>query len=253
MAEDIKPAAKKPAASKHAAKAAPAKAAAPKAAARRLLARRLPPKAAAPKAAAPKAAAPKAAAPKAAGPKAAAPKAAAVEASAPKAAKPAVKPAKKKPAVAPGPKVDSLRMHHLRPAKGAHTPKTRVGRGEGSKGKTAGRGTKGTGARYQVSPRVRGRTDADPHAHPEAPRLPEPVQDHLPGGERRSTRASSTPRAAPSRRWTWSTKGAVRKNQPVKVLGDGEISVKITVVDADRVSQSAKSKIEAAGGSVNQG
>src|SRR3712207_1576592 len=43
-----------------------------------------------------------------------------------------------------------MKVHHLRPAPGAHTPKTRVGRGEGSKGKTAGRGTKGTKARYQV-------------------------------------------------------------------------------------------------------
>src|SRR5665647_425281 len=50
----------------------------------------------------------------------------------------------------------ALKVHHLRPAEGSHTPKTRVGRGEGSKGKTAGRGTKGTGARYQVSPRFEG-------------------------------------------------------------------------------------------------
>ena len=44
----------------------------------------------------------------------------------------------------------TLKLHHLRPAPGAKTAKTRVGRGEGSKGKTAGRGTKGTKARYQV-------------------------------------------------------------------------------------------------------
>src|SRR6266513_2768411 len=43
-----------------------------------------------------------------------------------------------------------LKVHHLRPAPGSHTKKTRVGRGDGSKGKTAGRGTKGTKARYQV-------------------------------------------------------------------------------------------------------
>src|ERR1700757_4770779 len=43
-----------------------------------------------------------------------------------------------------------LKLHDLRPAPGSHKEKTRVGRGEGSKGKTAGRGTKGTKARYQV-------------------------------------------------------------------------------------------------------
>src|SRR3978361_390827 len=50
----------------------------------------------------------------------------------------------------------AIKVHHLRPAPGAHTPKTRVGRGEGSKSKSAGRGTKGTGARYQVNPRFEG-------------------------------------------------------------------------------------------------
>src|ERR1700712_3003983 len=55
-----------------------------------------------------------------------------------------------------GPKVGQLKVHHLRPAPGAKTPKTRVGRGEASKGKTAGRGTKGTKARYQVPARFEG-------------------------------------------------------------------------------------------------
>ena len=58
----------------------------------------------------------------------------------------------------------TLKLHHLRPAPGAKTAKTRVGRGEGSKGKTAGRGTKGTKARYQVPASLRGWPDADPHA-----------------------------------------------------------------------------------------
>jgi large subunit ribosomal protein L15 len=217
MAEDIKPAAKKPAASKPAsAKAAPAKPAATKA----------PAKAAAKKAPA----------------KAAATKAAVAEKSA----------AKKKPAVAPGPKVDSLRMHHLRPAKGAHTAKTRVGRGEGSKGKTAGRGTKGTGARYQVSPRFEG---GQTPIHMRIPKLrgfrsPFKITYQVVNVDQL---AELYPKGGTVTKVDLVEKGAVRGNHPVKVLGDGEISVKITVVDADRVSQSAKSKIEAAGGSVNQG
>ena len=69
---------------------------------------------------------------------------------------------------------DPLKVHHLRPAPGAHTEKTRVGRGEASKGKTAGRGTKGTKARYQVPVGVRGWPDAHPHAAAQAQGLPEP-------------------------------------------------------------------------------
>ena len=58
----------------------------------------------------------------------------------------------------------TIKLHHLRPAPGAKTAKTRVGRGEGSKGKTAGRGTKGSKARKQVPADLRGWPDADPHA-----------------------------------------------------------------------------------------
>ena len=134
MAEEKKPAAK--AAAKPAAKAAP-KAAAAKA----------PAKTAAAKPAA-KAAAPKAAAPKAAAPTAAAPKVVAkpaVEKAPAKAAAPKAKPAAK--AEEKGERMQILKLHHLRPAKGAKKEKTRKGLCEGSKGKTAGRGTKGTGAR----------------------------------------------------------------------------------------------------------
>ena len=227
MAEDTKPAAKKPAASKPTtAKATSAKPAVDAPA--------------------------KAAAPKAAAPKAVAEKAASTETSAPKATKPAAKAATKKPVVAPGPKVDSLRMHHLRPAEGAHTPKTRVGRGQGSKGKTAGRGTKGTGARYQVSPRFEG---GQTPIHMRIPKLrgfrsPFKVTYQV---VNLAQLAELYPKGGSVTKVDLVEKGAVRRNQPVKVLGDGEISVKVTVVDADRVSQSAKSKIEAAGGSVNQG
>ena len=69
----------------------------------------------------------------------------------------------------------TLKLHHLRPAPGAKTAKTRVGRGEGSKGKTAGRGTKGTKARYQVPAALRGWPDAAAHAAAEAQGLQEPV------------------------------------------------------------------------------
>ena len=245
MAEDTKPAAKKPAASTAAsAKAAPAKAAAPKAAATPVAE-----KAAAPKVAAPKAATEKAAATKAAAPKAATEKAASPKAAAPKAA---AKVAKKKPAVDPGPKVDSLRMHHLRPADGAHTPKTRVGRGQGSKGKTAGRGTKGTGARYQVSPRFEG---GQTPIHMRIPKLrgfrsPFKITYQVVNV---AQLAELYPKGGTVTKTDLVEKGAVRKNQLVKLLGDGEIAVKVIVVDADRISQSAKSKIEAAGGSVNEG
>ncbi len=143
-------------------------------------------------------------------------------------------------------------MHHLRPAAGAHTPKTRVGRGEGSKGKTAGRGTKGTGARYQVSPRFEG---GQTPIHMRIPKLrgfksPFKVTYQVVNV---AQIAALYPKGGTVTKMDLVDKGAVRKNRPVKVLGDGEIAVKVTVVDADRVSQSAKSKIEAAGGSVNQG
>lgn len=229
MAEDTKPAAKKPVAKKPAtskpasAKAAPAKPAAPEA----------PAKPATEKAAAPKAAASKAAAPKVV-------------------TKPAAKVAMKKAAAAPGPKVDSLRMHHLRPADGAHTPKTRVGRGQGSKGKTAGRGTKGTGARYQVSPHFEG---GQTPIHMRIPKLrgfrsPFKITYQVVNV---AQLAELYPKGGTVTKVDLVEKGAVRPNQPVKLLGDGEIAVKVIVVDADRISQSAKSKIEAAGGSVNQG
>ncbi len=264
MAEDIKPAAKKPAASKSApakataAKPATAKAPAKKAAPKAAAAKKAPAKAAAPKAAAAKKAPAKATATKTAAPKEAAAKkapaakATGAEQAAPKASKAPAKVAKKKPAIAPGPRVDSLRMHHLRPAKGAHTAKTRVGRGEGSKGKTAGRGTKGTGARYQVNPRFEG---GQTPIHMRIPKLrgfrsPFKITYQVVNVDQL---AGLYPKGGKVTKVDLVEKGAVRKNQPVKVLGDGEISVKITVVDADRVSQSAKSKIEAAGGSVNQG
>lgn len=151
-----------------------------------------------------------------------------------------------------GEKVSSLRMHHLRPAEGAHMRKIRVGRGEaGKRGKTAGRGTKGTGARYQVPARFEG---GQTPIHMRIPKLRgfrSPFKEvyqvvNLDQIEK------LFPKGGKVTKEDLVTKGAVRKNRPVKVLGEGDLNVKITLVDADKISQSAKTKIEAAGGSVNE-
>jgi len=243
-------------------KAAAAKAAAPKAAADKKPAAE---KAAAPKAAAAKAAAPKAAADKKpAAEKAAAPKAAAkpttAKAAAPKAAaaasadtaaKPAAKstakPAAKKSAPAEA-RPQILKAHHLRPAAGSKKAKTRVGRGEGSKGKTAGRGTKGTKARYQVRVGLEG---GNLNQVMRAPKLrgfknPFRVEYQVVNLERL---AELYPKGGDVTIGDLVAKGAVRKNEKVKVLGSGDIAVKLTVA-VDKVSSSAEQKIVAAGGSV---
>jgi len=229
---------KKPAAEKAAApKAAAAKATAPKAAAEK--------KPAAEKAAAPKAAAPKAAAPKAAAPKAAA--AASADTAAKPAAKSTAKPAAKKSAPAEA-RPQILKAHHLRPAAGSKKAKTRVGRGEGSKGKTAGRGTKGTKARYQVRVGLEG---GNLNQVMRAPKLrgfknPFRVEYQVVNLERL---AELYPKGGDVTIGDLVAKGAVRKNEKVKVLGSGDIAVKLTVA-VDKVSSSAEQKIVAAGGSV---
>lgn len=246
MAEENKEAAAKPAAKKTTTKAAADKPAAAKAPAKAAAAKadkpaaeKAPAKAAAAKAPkAEKPAAEKAEAPKAEKPAAAAK--APAKAAAAKAAKPA----------ADEPKVTTLKMHHLRPAPGAHKAKTRVGRGEASKGKTAGRGTKGTGARYQVSEAFEG---GQTPLHMRLPKLrgfksPFKVRFQVVNLDQIS---ELFPKGGQITKADLVAKGAVRANQPVKVLGDGDISVKVTLVDADAVSRSAKTKIEAAGGSVN--
>ena len=121
----------------------------------------------------------------------------------------------------------TLKLHHLRPAPGAKTAKTRVGRGEGSKGKTAGRGTKGTKARYQV-----------------------PVQ----GGVQvvnLDRIAELFPAGGTVGVDELVAKGAVRKNQPVKVLGAGDIAVAVNL-SAHKFSATAKEKIAAAGGTATE-
>ncbi|MCL1899890.1 MAG: 50S ribosomal protein L15 [Promicromonosporaceae bacterium] len=139
-------------------------------------------------------------------------------------------------------------MHHLRPAPGAKTAKTRVGRGEASKGKTAGRGTKGTKARYQVPARFEG---GQMPLHMRLPKLrgfknPFRVEYQVVNLDKL---AELYPAGGDVTVADLVAKGAVRKNQPVKVLGGGEIAVALNLT-VDRVSESAKSKLLAAGGTI---
>ncbi|XVX21169.1 50S ribosomal protein L15 [Actinomycetota bacterium] len=142
----------------------------------------------------------------------------------------------------------ALKVHHLRPAPGAKTAKTRVGRGEGSKGKTAGRGTKGTKARYQVPERFEG---GSMPLHMRLPKLrgfknPFKVTYQVVNLDKI---ASLYPEGGDVTSEDLAAKGAVRAGEPVKVLGTGEIAVKVNVT-VDKFSASAKEKIEAAGGSI---
>jgi large subunit ribosomal protein L15 len=147
-------------------------------------------------------------------------------------------------------KQNALKVHHLRPAPGAKTAKTRVGRGEGSKGKTAGRGTKGTKARYQVKAGFAG---GQLPLHMRLPKLRgfknpfrvefqvvnlDKINELFPEGGVVTVEALVE-------------KGAVRKNQPVKVLGTGDITVKVDVT-VDAFSSSAVQKITAAGGTTTE-
>ena len=145
----------------------------------------------------------------------------------------------------------TLKVHHLRPAPGARTAKTRVGRGEAAgKGKTAGRGTKGTKARYQVSARFEG---GQMPLHMRLPKLrgftnPFRTEYQVVNLDRLSELFPSGGEVGVD---DLVAKGAVRKGQKVKVLGTGEIGVKVDVT-AHAFSASAKEKIEAAGGSTTQ-
>jgi large subunit ribosomal protein L15 len=226
---------------KPAAKKAPAKAAADKAPAKKAAAEKAPAK----KAVAEKAPAKKAAADKAPA-KAAAADAGTAENAAPKARAAKSTPAKKADAPAARPGV--LKVHHLRPVPGANTAKTRVGRGEGSKGKTAGRGTKGTKARNTVRVGFEG---GQMPLHMRTPKLrgfknPFRVEYQVVNLEKL---AELYPQGGDVTISDLVAKGAVRKNEKVKVLGNGDIAVKLTVA-VDKVSGSAEQKIVAAGGSV---
>ncbi|MEU8550820.1 MULTISPECIES: 50S ribosomal protein L15 [Actinomycetes] len=143
-----------------------------------------------------------------------------------------------------------LKVHNLRPAPGAKTAKTRVGRGEASKGKTAGRGTKGTKARYQVPQRFEG---GQMPLHMRLPKLkgfknPFRTEFQVVNLDKL---AALYPQGGEVTVADLVAKGAVRKNQLVKVLGQGEVSVALQVT-VDAVSASAKEKIAAAGGTVTE-
>jgi large subunit ribosomal protein L15 len=144
----------------------------------------------------------------------------------------------------------TLKVHHLRPAPGAKKAKTRVGRGEGSKGKTAGRGTKGTKARYQVPAGFEG---GQMPLHMRLPKLRgfknrnrvefqvvnlAKLETLFPDG---GTVGVDELVAA----------GAVRKDRPVKILGNGDLTVALQVT-AHKFSETAKTKIAAAGGSTTE-
>ena len=141
-----------------------------------------------------------------------------------------------------------LKVHHLRPAAGSKKERTRVGRGEGSKGKTAGRGTKGTKARYQVKPGFEG---GNLNSVMRAPKLrgftnPFRVEYQVVNLD---ALAALYPKGGDVTISDLVAKGAVRKNEKVKVLGQGDIAVKLNVT-VDKVSRSAEQKIVAAGGSI---
>jgi large subunit ribosomal protein L15 len=143
----------------------------------------------------------------------------------------------------------TLKVHHLRPAPGSKTAKTRKGRGEGgSKGKTAGRGTKGSHARGQVSAAFEG---GQTPLHMRLPKLkgfkpPNKVTFQV---VNLAQIEKLFPEGGSVTVEDLVAKGAVRKNQPVKVLGNGDISVAVQVT-VDAASATAKTKIESAGGSV---
>ncbi len=146
--------------------------------------------------------------------------------------------------------MSAIKLHHLRPAPGAKTDKTRVGRGEGSKGKTAGRGTKGTKARKNVPARFEG---GQMPIHMRLPKLKGFTNRNR--VEYQVVNVGDISRLFPEGGTIGVAElvaaGAVRKNQLVKVLGDGELTVKVDIT-ADKFTGSAKEKIAAAGGTCTE-
>ena len=144
----------------------------------------------------------------------------------------------------------TLKVHHLRPAPGAKTTKTRKGRGEGSKGKTAGRGTKGTKARYQVKAGFEG---GQMPLHMRLPKLKGFTSPNTKVYQVVNVDAIEKlfPEGGTIGVADLVASGAVRKGELVKVLGLGDISVKVNV-SADKFSGAARDKIVAAGGSVTE-
>ena len=143
-----------------------------------------------------------------------------------------------------------LKLRHLRPAPGAKTAKTRVGRGEASKGKTAGRGTKGTRARNTVSAGFEGGQIPIHMRLPKLKGFKNPFRDEY-QVVNVDRLGELFPKGGAVDVDALVAKDAVRKGELVKVLGTGEISVAVQVT-ANKFSASAKQKIEAAGGSVTE-
>jgi large subunit ribosomal protein L15 len=145
----------------------------------------------------------------------------------------------------------AIKVHHLRPAPGAKTEKTRVGRGDGSKGKTAGRGTKGSKARGQVPASFEG---GQMPIHMRLPKMKGfrnrfKVVFQVVNLDRLAELFPNGGQVGPQE---FVEAGAVRKNQPVKVLGTGELGGVKLQVTAHAFSASAKEKIAAAGGSATE-
>jgi large subunit ribosomal protein L15 len=147
-------------------------------------------------------------------------------------------------------KSNVLKLHHLRPAPGSKKERTRVGRGEGSKGKTSGRGTKGTKARYQVRPGFEGGGVRLVMRTPKLRGFKNPAKVYF-QVVNVAQLEELYPKGGNVTVADLVAKGAVRKNEAVKVLGNGDISVKLNV-SVDKVSRSAAEKIVAAGGSVTE-
>lgn len=143
----------------------------------------------------------------------------------------------------------TIKLHHLRPAPGAKTAKTRVGRGEGSKGKTAGRGTKGSKARKQIAATFEG---GQMPIHMRLPKMKGfrnrfKVTYQVVNLDRLAELFPQGGEVGPAE---LAAAGAVRKGKPVKVLGTGELGGVALQVKAHAFSATAKEKITAAGGSV---
>ena len=145
-----------------------------------------------------------------------------------------------------------LKIHHLRPAPGSRTPRTRLGRGEASKGKTAGRGTKGSKARGQVAagfeggqmplhrrlPKLKGFSNLRFKTTYQVVNVDRLAALYPDGGD-------VTPEDL-------AAKGAVRAGELVKVLGTGDAAPKGLRVTAHKFSATAREKITAAGGTVTE-
>jgi large subunit ribosomal protein L15 len=144
-----------------------------------------------------------------------------------------------------------LKVHHLRPAPGSHTKKTRVGRGNATKGKTAGRGTKGTKARYQVPARFEG---GQMPIHMRLPKLKgftnrNRVEFQVVNVARLAELFPQGGTVGPAE---LAAAGAVRAEEPVKVLGNGDLGGVRLDITAHAFSASARDKIVAAGGTANE-